>query len=146
MSDEKKSRYEDIIDLPHHVSYRHPRMSRIDRAAQFAPFAALTGYEAAVRETARLTEGQKELDETALAVLNEKLRLLADFLEDRPQVSITYFRPDERKKGGAYLSAEGTVRAVDEYAHTVTMENGTVIPMRHIREISGELFEGWTTE
>ena len=146
MSDEKKSKYEDIIDLPHHVSYRHPRMSRIDRAAQFAPFAALTGYEAAVRETARLTEGQKELDETALAVLNEKLRLLADFLEDRPQISITYFRPDERKKGGAYLSAEGAVKAVDEYAHTVTMENGTVIPMRHIREISGELFEGWTTE
>ncbi|MBO5649011.1 MAG: hypothetical protein J6S76_03760, partial [Clostridia bacterium] len=112
MSDEKKSKYEDIIDLPHHVSYRHPRMSRIDRAAQFAPFAALTGYEAAVRETARLTEGQKELDETALAVLNEKLRLLADFLEDRAQVSITYFRPDERKKGGAYLSAEGAVKAV----------------------------------
>ncbi len=147
MSDlQKKGKYDDIIDLPHHVSYRHARMSRIDRAAQFSPFAALTGYEAAVQETARLTEGQKELDETALAVLNEKLRLLADLIEDKPQVSITYFRPDERKQGGAYLTVEGSVKAVDEYGHTVTMADGTVIPRRHIREISGELFEGWTTE
>ena len=143
---EKKGKYDDIIDLPHHVSYRHARMSRIDRAAQFAPFAALTGYEAAVRETARLTEGQKELDETALAVLNEKLRILSDLRGECPQVSITYFRPDERKSGGAYLTAEGSVKMVDEYAHTVTMTDGTVIPMRHIREIGGELFEGFETE
>ena len=147
MSDlQKKGKYDDIIDLPHHVSYRHARMSRIDRAAQFSPFAALTGYEAAVQETARLTEGQKELDETALAVLNEKLRLLADLIEDKPQVSITYFRPDERKAGGAYVTVSGTVKTVDEYAHAVTMADGTVIPMRHIREISGELFEGFETE
>ena len=143
---EKKGKYDDIIDLPHHVSYSHARMSRIDRAAQFAPFAALTGYEAAVQETARLTEGQKELDETALAVLNEKLRLLSELLEDRPQIAIIYFRPDERKAGGAYVTANGIVKAVDEYAHTVTMEDGTIIPMRHIREIGGELFEGWETE
>jgi hypothetical protein len=141
-----KGKYDDMIELPHHVSYRHARMSRIDRAAQFAPFAALTGYEAAVRETARLTEGQKELDETALAVLNEKLRLLADILEDRPRVSITYFRPDARKQGGAYLTADGAVKAVNEYAHAITMEDGTVIPMPLIREISGELFEGFETE
>jgi hypothetical protein len=143
---QKKGKYDDIIDLPHHVSYRHARMSRIDRAAQFSPFAALTGYEAAVQETARLTEGQKELDETALAVLNEKLRLLADLIEDKPQVSITYFRPDERKQGGAYLTVEGSVKIIDEYAHTITMEDGTVISMPLIREISGELFEGFETE
>jgi hypothetical protein len=143
---QKKGKYDDIIDLPHHVSYRHARMSRIDRAAQFSPFAALTGYEAAVQETARLTEGQKELDETALAVLNEKLRLLADLIEDKPQVSITYFRPDERKQGGAYLTVEGSVKTIDEYAHTVTMADGTVIPMPLIREIGGEMFEGWETE
>lgn len=142
----KKGKYDDIIDLPHHVSYRHARMSRIDRAAQFSPFAALTGYEAAVQETARLTEGQKELDETARTLLNEKLRMLADFLDKRPQVTITYFRPDERKSGGAYVTVSGTVRAVDEYAHTVTMSDGTVIPMGHIREISGEVFIGWETE
>ena len=143
---EKKGKYDDIIDLPHHVSYRHTRMSRIDRAAQFSPFAALTGYGDAVQETARLTEGQKELDETALAVLNEKLRLLSDVLADRPQVTITYFLPDERKAGGAYVSVSGTVRAVDEYAHTVTLEDQTVIPMGHIREIGGEMFEGMETE
>ena len=143
---EKKGKYDDIIDLPHHVSYRHARMSRIDRAAQFSPFAALTGYEAAVQETARLTEGQKELDETALAVLNEKLRLLSEMRQDQPQVTVTYFRPDERKAGGAYVTVSGTVKTVDEYAHTVAMSDGTVIPMRHIREIGGEMFEGWETE
>ena len=115
MNDEKKSKYEDIIDLPHHVSYRHPRMSRIDRAAQFAPFSALTGYGAAVEETARLTEGLTELDETARALLNEKLRMLADSLGDEPQISITYFRPDERKAGGAYVTVSGIVKTLDEY-------------------------------
>ena len=142
MNHGEKSKYEDIIDLPHHVSYRHPRMSRIDRAAQFAPFAALTGYGAAVEETARLTEGLTELDETARALLNEKLRMLADFLDSEPQISITYFRPDERKTGGSYVTVSGTIKMVDEYARTVVMTDQTVIPMEHIREIGGELFEG----
>lgn len=146
MNHGEKSKYEDIIDLPHHVSYRHPRMSRIDRAAQFAPFAALTGYGAAVEETARLTEGLTELDETARALLNEKLRMLADFLDSEPQVSITYFRPDERKTGGSYVTVSGTIKMVDEYARTVVMTDQTVIPMEHIREIGGELFEGMETE
>ena len=146
MTHGEKSKYEDIIDLPHHVSYRHPRMSRIDRAAQFAPFAALTGYGAAVEETARLTEGLTELDETARALLNEKLRMLADFLDSEPQILITYFRPDERKTGGSYVTVSGTVKMVDEYARTVVMTDQTVIPMEHIREIGGELFEGMETE
>lgn len=138
--------YDDIIDLPHPDSRRHPRMSRLDRAAQFAPFAALTGYGAAVEETARLTEMPLEQDETAKAVLNEKLRMLADFLAEEPQVTITYFLPDERKAGGAYVRVSGTVKAVEEYEHTVVMTDKTVIPMEHIREISGELFEGIETE
>jgi hypothetical protein len=146
MNHGEKSKYEDIIDLPHHVSYRHPRMSRIDRAAQFAPFAALTGYGAAVEETARLTEGLTELDETARALLNEKLRMLADFLDSEPQISITYFRPDERKTGGSYVTVSGTIKMVDEYARTVVMTDQTVIPMEHIREIGGGLFEGMETE
>ncbi len=146
MNHGEKSKYEDIIDLPHHVSYRHPRMSRIDRAAQFAPFAALTGYGAAVEETARLTEGLTELDETARARLNEKLRMLADFLDSEPKISITYFRPDERKTGGSYVTVSGTIKMVDEYARTVVMTDQTVIPMEHIREIGGELFEGMETE
>ena len=146
MNDENKSKYEDIIDLPHHVSYRHPRMSRIDRAAQFAPFSALTGYDAAVEETARLTEGLTELDETARALLNDKLRMLADSLDGEPQISITYFRPDERKAGGAYLTIRGAVKTLDEYTRTVVMRDQTVIPMEYIREIGGELFDGIETE
>lgn len=146
MNNGEKSKYEDIINLPHHVSYRHPRMSRIDRAAQFAPFAALTGYGAAVEETARLTEGLTELDETARALLNEKLRMLADFLDSEPQISITYFRPDERKTGGSYVTVSGIVKTLDEYTRTVTMRDQTVIPMEHIREIGGELFDGMETE
>ena len=139
-------RYDDIIDLPHHVSRKHPQMPLLDRAAQFAPFAALTGYGAAVAETARLTETQTELDETARALLNEKLRMLADFLDEEPQVSITYFRPDERKAGGAYVTVSGIVKTLDEYARTVMMADQSVIPMERIREISGELFEGMETE
>lgn len=146
MNEREKHKYDDIIALPHHVSYRHPRMARIDRAAQFAPFAALTGYGAAVAETARLTETQTELDETARALLNEKLRMLADFLDEEPLVSITYFLPDERKAGGAYITVSGIVKTLDEYARTVVMTDQSVIPMERIREISGELFEGMETE
>ena len=143
---DSESKYHDIMDLPHHTSYRHPRMSRIARAAQFAPFAALTGYEAAVQETARLTEGEIEQDETARALLNEKLRMLADFLHEEPTVTFTYFRPDERKAGGAYVTVSGTVRTVDEYARAVVMSDKIVIPMAHIREIAGELFDGMESE
>jgi hypothetical protein len=111
-------------------------MSHIDRAAQFAPFAALTGYDAAVQETARLTEGQKELDETALAVLNEKLRLLADLIEDKPQVSITYFRPDERKSGGRYETLHARLYRIDEHEKLVILDNGKKIPFDKISALS----------
>ena len=141
MKECEKNKYDDIIELPHPVSYRHPRMSRIDRAAQFAPFAALTGYEAAVEETARLTETKTELDETARAMLNEKLRLLGEFLGEKPRVTITYFRPDARKSGGAYVTVSGVIKTLDEYTGTVTMSDHTVIPMEHIREIGGDLPE-----
>lgn len=133
-------RYDDIIDRPHPNSYRHVRMSTRDRAAQFAPFAALTGYEAQVQETARLTDDQRELDDTERAMLNEKLRMLRDGVGEQAQVRVTYFLPDRRKQGGAYVTAEGEVRHVDEYARTLVMEDGTTIPMEHIREIGGEMF------
>ena len=93
--------YDDIIDLPHHVSETHPPMSRADRAAQFSPFAALTGYDAAVRETARMTERRIELDEGVKAELNARLNCILEHLSEHPQVSITYFMPDEKKSGGA---------------------------------------------
>ena len=95
--------YEDIINLPHHVSATRPQMSMLDRAAQFSPFAALTGYDAAIKETGRLTDEKIEMDEEALNILNMKFQILVDSLDDEPEVTFTYFKPDERKAGGAYL-------------------------------------------
>ena len=129
-----------MIELPHHVSYRHARRSRIDRAAQFAPFAALTGYEAAILETGRLTDMRIELDESRKAVLNEKLRLLMIHLHDKPEVTITYFEPDLKKSGGAYLSVTGYIRKVDEYSRTVSLEDGTSVLIDQIFGIDSPLF------
>ena len=127
--------YDDIIDRPHWQSPTRPRMSRVNRAAQFAPFAALTGHDAALLETGRLTDEFKELDESCKAELDEKLRYLAAHLHEEPTVTITYFRPDGKKDGGTYLSAAGVVRKIDEYKKTVIMENQIVIPVDWIFEI-----------
>ena len=113
--------YDDIIDLPHHVSETHPPMSRADRAAQFSPFAALTGYDAAVRESARVTEQRIELDEGVKAELNARLNCILEHLSEHPQVSITYFMPDEKKSGGAYRTVTGAVRKLDSFAKTLTL-------------------------
>lgn len=133
--------YDDIIDLPHHVSETHPPMSRADRAAQFSPFAALTGYDAAVRETARVTERRIELDEGVKAELNARLNCILEHLPEHPQVSITYFMPDEKKSGGAYRTVTGTVRKLDSFAKTLTLTDGTVVPMEEIVHVEGNLFE-----
>ena len=98
------NRYDEIINLPHHVSKTRPQMPMSDRAAQFTPFAALTGYDAAIKETGRLTDERIELDEEALTALDRKYQLLMDTLDDAPEVTIIYFQPDERKAGGQYLS------------------------------------------
>lgn len=131
-------RYDDIINLPHPTSVNHPRMSLYDRAAQFSPFAALTGHDAAIKETARLTEQKIELSEDTISRLNEKLQIVADHLET--EVTITYFVPDERKSGGAYVSYTGIVRRIDDYEHTLIMTDKTVIPIEQISEIESELF------
>lgn len=134
------NRYEDIIDLQYCGSVTHACMPRIARAAQFAPFAALTGYEAAVKETARLTQDRVELDESKKAALNEKLRLIVEQRGDRPEVTITYFVPDDRKSGGAYVSVTGWVRNVNQYKCVVVMEDKTEIPIEQIYEINSDLF------
>ena len=134
------NQYEDIINLPHHVSPTRPQMPMSDRAAQFAPFAALTGYDAAIIETGRLTDERIELDEGALTALNMRYQLLMDALDDKPEVTITYFQPDERKAGGKYVSAVGTVKKVDDFERLITMQDGTKIPMDDILSIDGELF------
>ena len=134
-------KYDDIIDLPHHVSETHPPMSRADRAAQFSPFAALTGYDAAVRETARVTERRIELDEGVKAELNARLNCILEHLSEHPQVSLTYFVPDEKKSGGAYRTVTGAVRKLDSVAKTLTLADGTVVPMEEMVHVEGNLFE-----
>lgn len=132
--------YDDIINLPHHVSATRPQMSRMDRAAQFSPFAALTGYDAAIKETGRLTDEKIEMDEEALDILNMKFQILARSLDDEPEVTFTYFKPDERKAGGAYIDVTGKVKKVDDFERLIVMQNGTKMPMDDILNIEGEIF------
>ena len=135
-----KSKYDEIMGLPHHVSRTRPQMPMSDRAAQFAPFAALTGYDSAIKETGRLTDEKIELDEEALTTLDMKYQFLMDALDDEPEVTITYFQPDERKAGGKYVSATGTVKKVDDFERRITMRDGAKIPMDRVLSIDGELF------
>ena len=134
------NQYEDIINLPHHVSPTRPQMPMSDRAAQFAPFAALTGYDSAIKETGRLTDERIELDEEALTALDMKYQLLMDAFDVAPEVTITYFQPDERKVGGKYVSAVGTVKKVNDFERQITMQDGSKIPMDEVLSIDGELF------
>ncbi len=133
--------YDDIIHLPHHVSARHPQMPASDRAAQFSPFAALTGYEAAIAETARLTDRKPELDESKKEELDIKLQLIREHLSMKPQAAITYFVPDSRKEGGSYFQVTGTVKKIEDREHRIIMENGTSIPFHDIYEIKGSVAE-----
>ena len=135
-----KTKYEGIINLPHHVSKTRPQMPMSDRAAQFAPFAALTGYDSAIKETGRLTDERIELDEEALTALNMRYQLLIDALDKEPEAEITYFKPDERKAGGEYVSVIGAVKKVDDFERLITMQDGTKIPMGDVLSIDGELF------
>lgn len=126
------SEYEDIIALPHHVSASHPQMALADRAAQFSPFAALTGYEDAIDESARLTEEQVELDENAREELDEKLRQIRECGEAHPEITVTYFQKDARKDGGAYVTLTGRMKKIDEYARMISFMDGTVVRIEDI--------------
>ena len=134
------NKYDEILSLPHHVSKTRPQMPMSDRAAQFAPFAALTGYDSAIKETGRLTDEKIELDEEALNALDMKYQLLMYDFDDAPEVTITYFQPDERKAGGKYITATGAVKKVDDFERRITMRDGTRIPMDDVLSIDGELF------
>jgi len=133
--------YDDILYLPHHVSVRHPRMSGAERAAQFSPFAALTGYDAAVRETARQTDTREELDESKISMLNERLQLVFARLEEKPEITITFFVPDDRKAGGTYMSVTGVVKKFDVLKRRIVMADQTHIPIDQIFEIDGACFD-----
>lgn len=136
-------KYDDIINLSHHVSANRPHMSMIDRAAQFSPFAALTGYEDAVKETERLTEQKISLNETEINLLNDKLNFIQENIKSQPTVSITFFIPDNIKNGGSYSTVIGTIKRLDTYEKAVIMTDGNVIPVEDILKIESEIFKGF---
>lgn len=134
------SAYDDLLNLPHHTSAVQPAMPMQNRAAQFAPFAALVGYDALIRETARLTDQKMELDESVKAELNEKLRLLLELLPQQPEVTITYFQPDSRKAGGAYRTTSGIVRKFLCSENRLAMMDGAQIPIDSIVALDDTCF------
>ena len=135
------AKYDDIINLPHHVSATRPRMSAINRAAQFSPFAALTGHGAAVKETERLTDKRIELDEGIKDDLSHRMQIVSDSIKEQPEISITYFKPDDRKKGGEYVTVVSSVKKIDKHERVVVMTDGTLISIDEIIGIDGEIFD-----
>ena len=133
--------YGDIIHLPHHVSKSRPQMSMEDRAAQFSPFAALTGYDAAILETGRLTEDKLELGEETQAILDRKQRYLAEIIDTKPEITVTYFVPDEKKSGGAYSTVTGFLKRIDEYERVLMLTDGRKIQLDAIFDIESDEFE-----
>jgi hypothetical protein len=127
--------YDDIINLPHHVSKNHRQMPMEMRAAQFAPFAALTGYDAVINETARLTDQQVELEDYDNERLNRKYAELIENISEHPVITVSYFKPDKQKGGGAYVSKTGHLKKVDTYEQLMIMEDGTSIPLAAIVDI-----------
>ncbi len=133
-------RYDDMLELPHPVSKVHPQMSLENRAAQFSPFAAVVGYDAAVHEAARLTDRRVELDDDEKNLLGGKLQLIQESIRAHPEVKITFYQPDEKKAGGVYIIVTGTVKKVDAYEQQIVMTNGTNILIDDVIAIDGELF------
>lgn len=127
--------YDDIINLPHHVSTRHPRMPAIDRAAQFSPFAALTGFEGAVKEAGRLTDSKIDLCEDQQADLDARLRLLEDVLPQHPKVTVVYYVPDRCKSGGAYMTVSGEIKKFDRIGSNIVLQDNTTIPIDSILQV-----------
>ena len=132
--------YEDIVNLPPHISKKHPQPSMMDRAARFAPFAAITGYEEMVLEEARVTEEQIHLDEDTVALICEKINMIQEFIDEEPEVKITYFEPDKKKSGGAYITITGTPKRIDEYEQLLIMTDGKKIKFDSIYRFESELF------
>lgn len=136
-----RTEYGDIIDLPHHQSNKRPHMSLHDRAAQFAPFAALRGYDEEIAETARLTDNKIQLSSDDISLLNEMLHIIIDNIKSKPEVSITYFVPDKKKDGGAYVTKKGNVRRIDEVERMIYFSDDKKISIDDICKIDGELWK-----
>ena len=142
----QENNYDDIINLPHHQSKVRPQMSLYNRAAQFSPFSALTGYEDAIEETARLTENKHTLSDEETDMLNRKMALLKDKTNEKPTISIKYFIPDDLKDGGSYSNISEKLRAIDSFSRLVILQDGTTIPFDDIEDISGDVFNSLEAE
>ena len=137
---DKSKEYEDIINLPHHVSNKHEHMSIEERSAQFAPFAALTGYGDAVKEISRTTEEKREIDEELKEILDSKLQVIRNKISSKPEVTFTYFVRDLKKFGGKYITVTGRVNKIDEYRNLVILDKEIEIPILDLVEIRGDIF------
>lgn len=133
-------KYDDIINLPHHISKKHPRMSSHDRAAQFSPFAALTGHSESIAETARITDKKIELCDEEKSIISEKLRYISQMKDEMPVVRLEYFVPDERKDGGAYHIWECKVKKIDDFNKCVVLDDGKYILIENIVNLDGDIF------
>ena len=133
--------YDDILHLPHPASKRHPRMPIVDRAAQFSPFAALTGHGAAIAETARVTDRRIELDEDAKEQLDQTLQLLLERIDEQPEITVTWFSPDKKKAGGQYHTATGKLKRIDTQESRLILTDGTQIPLEDLLRIRIESFQ-----
>lgn len=131
-------KYDDILHLPHPTSAKHPRMPLSDRAAIFSPFAALSGHGAAIAETARLTEQRIELDEDTKAELDRRQAVLTEHIEERPEITVTWFQQDRRKEGGAYLTTTGQLKRLDEIQRVLILTDGTRIPLDDVIGLESE--------
>ncbi|MCD8212306.1 MAG: YolD-like family protein [Oscillospiraceae bacterium] len=136
------SKYDDIIDMPHHVSETRPQMPVRDRAAQFIPFAALTGFKEKIEEESRVTEAKPELDEQSQDMLNMKQQLLKEIISEDPEVTVTYFVPDEKKSGGSSITVTGILSRLDEFERVMALRDGTRIPFDDILDIESEQLSG----
>lgn len=135
-------KYDDILHLPHPTSKKHPRMSIRDRAAIFSPFAALSGHGAAIAETARLTDRRMELDEDTKTELDRRQAVLLEYIGEQPEVTVTWFRPDDQKDGGAYVTVTGRLKKIDEAARTLILLDGTAISLEKVIDLESECFQG----
>ncbi len=138
--------YEDIINLPHHTSKKYPRMSLEARSAQFAPFAALTGYDEVLIETARLTNERIEIDETIKVIIDSKLQIIKEHIKEIPLITFMYFVPDSKKDGGKYVTVTGNIKKIDEYRNVLILENKTEIPIKEIIDIKGAIVNNEISE
>ncbi len=136
-----EDKYDDIINLPHHVSKKHPPLKRASYAAQFSPFAALTGYDGIVSEAARITDERIELNETDMEIINAKLQIVCDRIKEKPELTVTYFVADKKKSGGKFLKTTASARRIDDVERVIYFTDGTKLPFDDIIDIQSGIFD-----